>query len=306
MEQKTIRIGTRDSKLAMWQAYQVESQLKKLGLKTEIVPVKSPGDLDLSTPLHEFGTTGIFTKVLDVALLENRIDLAVHSLKDYPTQTPANLALPAVLERGPHQDILVHKGELSFLEDTQSKAVIATGSIRRIAQWKHRYPNHKSTNLRGNVQTRLRKLEESNWQGAIFAKAGLERIDLLPKNHVVLDWMIPAPAQGVIGLGCRDNHRDLIADLKKINHPETFLCAKIEREFLNKVEGGCSAPVGAFAYKQGENIHFHAAVFELDGSAKFEYKQVVALAEAERVAAIAANEVLANGAQQIMENLRNA
>lgn len=306
MEQQLIRIGTRDSKLAMWQAHQVDSQLKSLGCKTEIVAVKSPGDLDLNTPLHQFGSTGIFTKVLDIALLENRIDLAVHSLKDYPTQTPENLALPAVLKRGPHQDILVHKGNTQFLEDFNSEALIATGSIRRIAQWQHRYPKHKSTNLRGNVQTRLRKLEESNWQGAIFAKAGLERIELLPVNHLILDWMVPAPAQGIIGLGCREDDLKLQQVLKQINHPQTFLCAKVERAFLNKVEGGCSAPVGAFAYISEENLHFHGAVFELDGSAKFEHKQIVALAEAENVATLAAKKVLKDGAQKIMDKLRNA
>lgn len=306
MEQQVIRIGTRDSKLAMWQAYQVEYQLKSLGCKTEIVAVKSPGDLDLQTPLHQFGTTGIFTKVLDVALQENRIDLAVHSLKDYPTETPEGLALPAVLKRGPHQDILVHKGDTSFLEEPESEATIATGSIRRIAQWKYRYPRHQSTALRGNVQTRLRKLQENNWQGAIFAKAGLERIDLLPANHLVLHWMIPAPAQGIIGLGCRDSDLKLKDLLKRVNHPETFLCAKIERGFLNKVEGGCSAPVGAYAFLKGKNIHFHGAVFELDGSAKFENKQVVDLAQAESVAETAAKQVLAEGAQKIMEKLRNA
>ena len=124
--------------------------------------VKSPADIDLKTPLHQFGGVGIFTKILDDALYENRIDIAVHSLKDYPTQSPEGLIIAAVLERGPYHDILVHKGDTSFLESEQ--ATIATGSIRRVAQWKSRYPKHATTNLRGNVQTRLKKLTDNDWQ----------------------------------------------------------------------------------------------------------------------------------------------
>ncbi len=300
-----LKIGTRDSKLALWQANEVKSRLQAEGIECELVPVKSPGDIDLTTPLHQFGTTGIFTKILDDALYTNQIDIAVHSLKDYPTQNPKGLTIAAVMERGPYEDILVFNGDADFLNNGMD-ATVATGSIRRIAQWKSRYPNHKTANLRGNVQTRLRKLEENGWNGAIFAKAGLYRVNLLPENHIVLDWMIPAPAQGVIGIGCRTADTDILKLLGKINHEETYLTSTIEREFLRTVEGGCSAPVGALAVISGDEITLKAGVFELDGSDKVVMEKTVALAEAQGLGTITAKEVLAKGGQAIMEKIRHA
>lgn len=302
---KPLRIGTRDSKLALWQAYQVMDALQAKGRECELVPVKSPGDIDLSTPLHLFGTTGIFTKILDDALYADKIDIAVHSLKDYPTTSPEGLEITAVLERGPYEDILVHKGDLGFLEANQ-EATIATGSIRRIAQWKSRYPKHETTNLRGNVQTRLRKLDESNWKGAIFAKAGLQRVDLLPENHIVLDWMIPAPAQGVVGIGCRTADEEIVELLKSINHRETYLRAAIERDFLRTVEGGCSAPVGALTSLTDGNISIKAGVFELDGSAKVVVDRTLPGTKAEDLGKMAAQEALTNGGAEIMQKIKNA
>jgi hydroxymethylbilane synthase len=289
--------------LALWQANQVEQSLHNLGVSTCLVPIKSPGDLDLDTPLHQFGTTGIFTKILDVALEENRIDIAVHSLKDYPTQLPPGLCLPAVLKRGAYRDVLIPKGDTQFLQEKNTEAVIATGSIRRIAQWKKHYPKHKTPNLRGNVQTRLNKLAKNPWQGAIFAKAGLERINLLPANYLELDWMIPAPAQGVVGIGCRETDADIIAVLKQINHQATYLRAKIERDFLNEVEGGCSAPVGALTQIKDNNILIEAGVFALDGSDAVICKKSAPLEEAEQLGRLAAREVLNNGGAHIMESI---
>jgi hydroxymethylbilane synthase len=300
-----LRIGTRDSKLALWQANAVRKKLEILGQSCVLVPVKSPGDLDLTTPLHQFGSTGIFTKVLDLALEENQIDIAVHSLKDYPTQIPQGLVLPAVLERGAYHDVLIPKNNGDFLENLAGEAIIATGSIRRIAQWKSRYPKHQSTNLRGNVQTRLRKLDESNWQGAIFAKAGLERIGLLPTKAIELDWMIPAPAQGTVGIACRANDSVIIKLLEKINDPLTFLRAKIEREFLNKVEGGCSAPVGALTLVQNDNIMLTAGVFALNGSTKVVATKKAPIAQAENLGLQAAEWVLKNGGTPIMQSINN-
>lgn len=302
---KPLRIGTRDSKLALWQAKQVQAALQAIGQECELVPVKSPGDIDLTTPLHQFGTTGIFTKILDDALFEDKIDIAVHSLKDYPTQSPEGLRIAAVLERGPHQDILVHKGKLDFMENGKA-ATIATGSIRRIAQWKSRFPHHENTNLRGNVQTRLRKLEESDWQGAIFARAGLQRVNLLPENHINLDWMIPAPAQGVVGIGCCEKDGDIIELLDKINHSDTFFTATLERQFLRTVEGGCSAPVGALALMNKGMIKLKAGVFELDGSDKVVMERAMPIAEAEWFGKILAEEALDHGAREIMEKIKHA
>lgn len=298
----TIRIGTRDSKLALWQAETVKALLEKEGHSCVLVPLKSAGDIDLKTPLNQFGGTGIFTKILDDALLDKQVDIAVHSLKDYPTQAPQGIAMVAVLERGDHQDVLVHKGQTNF---NDGEALIATGSIRRIAQWKSRYPQHQCTNLRGNVQTRLAKLEASHWQGAIFAKAGLARLNLLPANHIVLEWMIPAPAQGVVGITCLAKDETMQAILAKINHQQTALRARVERDFLRTVEGGCSAPVGAYAEIKNEQIHLIAGIFSLNGEKKVKVEKTVTLDAAEQLGIACAQEALSKGGQAIMESLKN-
>ena len=175
MIEKKIRIGTRDSELALWQAHTVQNKLQQLGYETEIVAVKSTGDIILDKPLYELGITGIFTKTLDIAMLKGEVDIAVHSMKDVPTTLPKGIKQIAVLERANTLDILVHKGNLDFLN---TDGIIATGSLRRKAQWLHKYPTHIVEDLRGNVNTRMQKLKDNNWNGAIFAAAGLERINL--------------------------------------------------------------------------------------------------------------------------------
>src|SRR5690606_36742775 len=233
---KAIRIGTRDSELALWQAHTVEKKLNDLGYATEIVAVKSEGDVVLDIPLYEFGITGIFTKTLDIAMIKGQVDIAVHSMKDVPTALPKGIVQAAVLERANVRDILVHKGNLDFLHDA---GTIATGSLRRQAQWLNRHPNHKVNDLRGNVNTRLRKLSENDWNGAVFASAGLERINLLPENHLVLDWMIPAPAQGAMLVVAMEEDTYTREALAKLNDNKTEVATHIERQFLKKLEGGC-------------------------------------------------------------------
>src|ERR1043165_7355277 len=156
---KTLRIGTRDSQLAVWQATLVQNLLKENGVASELVYMKSEGDVDTITPLYALGVTGVFTKTLDAALLNNRIDIAVHSMKDVLTQLAQGIQQAAVLKRASHKDIFVYKNGIDFLDDFNSKATIATGSVRRIAQWLNRYPNHRVENLRGNVNTRLKKVQ---------------------------------------------------------------------------------------------------------------------------------------------------
>jgi hydroxymethylbilane synthase len=213
---KTIRIGTRDSELALWQAHTVQKKLNDLGYKTEIIAVKSQGDIILDKPLYELGITGIFTKTLDIAMINGQVDIAVHSMKDVPTALPIGIVQAAVLERANTLDILVHKGNLDFFE---GNATIATGSLRRQAQWLNKYPNHTVVDLRGNVNTRMQKLNESDWSGAVFAAAGLERINLKPTDFINLDWMIPAPAQGamvVVAMGNDDFTLDAVSQLNDI------------------------------------------------------------------------------------------
>ena len=179
---KIIRIGTRDSQLAMWQAKTVQIQLENLGHKTVLVPVKSTGDLVLDKPLYELGITGIFTKTLDIAMLNGSIDIAVHSLKDVPTILPKGIVQAAVLKRGNVNDTLVFKKNEEFL--SAKDAIIATGSLRRRAQWLNRYPTHTVVGLRGNVNSRLQKLEDNeDWNAAIFAGAGIGRLDLTTRKR---------------------------------------------------------------------------------------------------------------------------
>ena len=188
----------------------MHSLLDSLGLESEIVKIKSKGDIILDKPLYELGITGVFTKTLDIALLNDEIDLAVHSMKDVPTLLPKGISEYAVLERGEVKDVLV-KGP-------GRSNTIATGSLRRKAQWLKRNPECEIVGLRGNVNTRLVKVEDSNWYGAIFAKAGLERIGVLPKNHEVLDWMIPAPAQGALLILGLEENQELYGKVSELNH----------------------------------------------------------------------------------------
>ena len=259
----TIRIGTRDSELALWQAKTVQNQLKTLGYPTEIVSTKSHGDIELSKPLYEMGVTGIFTKALDIALLNSEIDIAVHSMKDVPTALPEGIVVGAVLKRGNPHDVLVYKGDLSFLE--AEIATIATSSLRRKAQWLHRYPHHKIENLRGNVNTRLQKLTDNSWNGAIFAAAGLERINKLPKKHLVLDWMLPAPAQGAIVVVVREDNVALQKKLLSLHDDYTYIATQLERDFLRALEGGCTAPIGAFAEFKDDKLYFKGGLWSEDG-----------------------------------------
>ncbi len=297
---KTIRIGTRDSELALWQAHTVQNHLEKLGHKTRLLPVKSTGDIVLDKPLYELGITGIFTKTLDIAMLNNDVDIAVHSMKDVPTALPKGIVEAAVLKRANVKDILVHKG-LDFLN---SKGTIATGSLRRKAQWLHKYRDHEVVDLRGNVNTRMQKLTNSNWNGAIFAAAGLERINLKPENYIDLDWMIPAPAQGAMLVVAKEEDTYCREALAALNHKTSEICVHIEREFLRELEGGCTAPIGAFAKINKEQIYFVGALFSLDGSKKIEVVKEVKIGREEDFGKICAQEVLNNGGIDLIEEIK--
>ena len=300
MFDKALRIGTRDSQLALLQAHKVVDLMEASHLKTRLVSIKSAGDLNFTQPIYAMGIQGVFTKALDIALLENRIDLAVHSLKDVPTRLPEGLQLAAVLERGSAFDVLVqtHKADL------EQASTIATGSLRRKAQWLHRYPHHHVVNLRGNVQVRMDKLFSSNWEGAVFAKAGLERVELLGSHFQELKWMIPAPAQGAIGVVCRTDDFELIEFLKRINHQSTRECVDIERDFLRILEGGCSAPIGAHAVIARDKIQFKGGVFSLDGQIAATTSKEILMVDSKNLAAQAVEEVLSKGGHQIMRNIK--
>ena len=303
--QKIIRIGTRDSKLALWQANKVRKELEELGYKTSIIPIKSTGDLVQDKPLYKLGITGIFTKNLDIAMLNDDIDIAVHSLKDVPTILPQGIIQIAVLKRANYSDILVLKGNEEFFG--QPNGVIATGSLRRKAQWLNRYPTHKVVDLRGNVNTRLEKLENNNWNGAIFAAAGLERIGIRPSGAINLSWMIPSPAQGAIMITALEGN-DYIKDAcEQLNHRKTEICTTIEREFLNLLEGGCTAPIGALAYidAKTEEINFKGVLLNINGTKKKSVSKTAKVGRHRYLAKDCADYLINRGAKELMAEDEN-
>ncbi|MEL6918055.1 MAG: hydroxymethylbilane synthase [Bacteroidota bacterium] len=302
---KVIRIGTRDSELALWQANHVKGQLENLGFKTILVPVKATGDLKLDKPLYQLGITGIFTKTLDVAMLKGEIDIAVHSLKDVPTVLPKGIVQAAVLERGNHLDILAFKDNEEFL--AQPSAVIATGSLRRKAQWLNRYPTHTVVDLRGNVNSRHEKLKASKWNGAIFAAAGLDRIALEPKNTIGLTWMVPAPAQGAIMIAAMESDHEIREACEELNHKPTEICTTLEREFLNTLEGGCTAPIGALArINTNDEVSLKGILLTPNGSKKLEVQLSAPLGEHASLGKNAAERILLQGGKHLMNELQGA
>ncbi|WP_281636718.1 hydroxymethylbilane synthase [Flavobacterium marginilacus] len=303
MAEKTIRIGTRDSELALWQAHTVEKKLNDLGYKTEIIAVKSEGDIILDKPLYELGITGIFTKTLDIAMINGQVDIAVHSMKDVPTALPIGIVQSAVLQRANTLDILVHKGNLDFLE---TSGTIATGSLRRQAMWLNKYPNHTVVDLRGNVNTRMQKLKDNDWNGAVFAAAGLERINLKPTDFIDLDWMIPAPAQGAMVVVAMANDEFVLDAVSQLNDVETEVCTHIERQFLKILEGGCTAPIGALAtYSELEDTFtFKGILLSIDGKQKLEIEKTVDVSEWKKLGFNCAKEILDNGGAELMETIK--
>ena len=298
---RPLRIGTRDSALALWQANTLQERLLELGISTELVPIKSQGDLHLDQPLYAMGITGIFTKTLDIALLNKDIDIAIHSMKDVPTQLPKGIVQAAVLERGPVRDVMVWK---EVKAKTKKTRTIATGSLRRKAQWGEQNPLDKIVPLRGNIQTRLKKLQDEDWDGAIFAEAALERLEI--KNEIVepLKQLLPAPAQGALMVVCRLESEEIAQQLTLLNDRDAELSTQVERDFLSTLEGGCTAPIGAHAYCEKDIIHFTGGLYSLKGSARQEIKKSFAKNEAHKMGAILAKELLLQGGDTLMKEFK--
>ena len=294
-----IKIGTRASKLAVWQAKQVQTLLQKINISSSIIKIKSRGDKDLSKPVYELGVTGVFTKEIDLALLNNEIDIAVHSLKDVPTKLPLGVIQGAVLQRGSELDVIIPSNTLKSKENT-----IATGSLRRKAQWLNRFKTDNIVEIRGNVQTRLKKLKENNWNGTIMAKAGLERLEILPEDYQELNWMIPAPAQGAISVQNLTINPSITKMLKQINHVEAEICTNIERSFLNKLEGGCTAPIGAYAKIANKSIVFRGVLLSAEGKEKIEINEVEKLENIQGLGERFAKKIISLGGDKILNSLK--
>lgn len=300
---KTIRIGTRNSPLALWQAHEVESKLKALGFETEIVPILSSGDKNLDQPLYALGITGVFTKDLDTALLNKEIDIAVHSLKDVPTQLPQNIRISAVLERDFPEDVLVRNNDAQPLDLNVLK--IATSSLRRRAFWLKEFPETEFTDIRGNVQTRLKKLDDGIADATIFSLAGIKRMNL-DIHYEQIPFLLQAPSQGVVAIASLSDNKELNESLKSISHKETEICVTIEREFLKTLEGGCTAPIGAKAEMVDGQIRFLGRLCSLDGKNCIETDEIFDWNDSENFGEKIALEVLKNGGKELMDEIRKS
>lgn len=303
----TIKIGTRGSQLALYQA----NLTKKLLLEkfpeatVEIIIIKTKGDKILDVALSKIGDKGLFTKELETALLENEVDIAVHSLKDLPTTLPEGLKLGAVLERGEFRDALVSKDGRKLTELTEND-VIATSSLRRQAGLLRQNKNFKIVDIRGNVETRLRKMEEGYCDAMIMAAAGLQRLNL--GNYITEiiepEIIIPATSQGVIAIESRVDDSRIDSFLKEINHPATWIAIETERGFLRKIEGGCQVPVGCFTKIDRDSISITGFVAAIDGSEYLSDTEIGFSENAELTGAKLAEKLIAKGASRILEDIR--
>ena len=300
---KKLKIGTRNSPLALWQAYEVESKLKTLGFETEIVPIISSGDKNLNQPLYALGITGVFTKDLDIALLNKEIDIAVHSLKDVPTQLPYNIQISAVLERDFPEDVLVRNDDSEPLDIEVLK--IATSSLRRRAFWLKEFPETEFTDIRGNVQTRLKKLDDGIADATIFSLAGIKRMNL-DITYEQIPFLLQAPSQGVVAIASLSDNDKLNERLKTISHKETEICVTIEREFLKTLEGGCTAPIGAKAEMLDGQIRFIGRLCSLDGKNCIDTDEIFDWNDSENFGEKIALKVLENGGKELMEEIRKS
>ncbi|NML69907.1 hydroxymethylbilane synthase [Chryseobacterium sp. RP-3-3] len=300
---KSIRIGTRNSALALWQAREVARHLQNRNYLTDIVPIVSSGDKNLNQPLYSLGITGVFTRDLDVALLNDEIDIAVHSLKDVPTQLPQNIEIITYLERDFPQDVLIRKESARNKEFHELK--LATSSLRRRAFWLKNYPHAEFSDIRGNIQTRLQKLENGDFDATILSLAGIKRMKM-DIDYEMLPLMIPAASQGVIAVAGHSDKTEINEILAQINHKKTHICVEIERNFLSTLEGGCTAPIGAFAEIIENQIRFKAVLCSLDGKNCIATDESFEYNETENFGEKFAKIVLENGGKELMTEIKNS
>ena len=299
---RSIKIGTRNSPLALWQAREVARNLQNKNYKTDITPIISTGDKNLTEPLYAMGITGVFTKDLDIALLNKEVDIAVHSLKDIPTQLPENIAIIAVLKRDYPQDVLVRKSTSKNKELHELK--IATSSLRRRAFWAKHFPEAEFCDIRGNVQTRLQKLEDQDFDATLFSLAAIERMGL-SVDYEFLPMMISAPAQGVVAVCARTDDQEIKELFKEVNDRTTNICIEIERNFLRTLEGGCTAPIGAFAeINEKDEVRFIGRLCPLDGKTSIEIDEIFTWNDQENFGEKLAQKILNDGGRALMQEIK--
>ena len=312
-----VRIATRKSALAMWQAYYVEAQFKRHfpETKVELVPMSTQGDRILDTPLAKIGGKGLFIKELEIAMQNDEADLAVHSMKDVPVAFPEGFGLHAICERENPFDAFVSNTIASF-DDLPQGAVVGTSSLRRQAQLSALRPDLQIKDLRGNVNTRLQKLDDGHYDAIILAAAGLIRLDMAEriKHEILPELCLPAVGQGAVGIECRNDDAVLISMLEKLNHPETALRVTAERAMNATLEGGCQVPIGSFALfndlNNGEQaqLMMTALVASVDGKTILKANDTIACSlsdkdTAAKLGITLANRLIDKGARKILDAL---
>ena len=304
----SLRIATRTSELALRQARQVASLLAARGVESELVPFKTAGDKKVDQPLREIGAKGLFTHELEAALVAGRVDCCVHSLKDLPTDSPPGLTIAAVLEREDPRDVLVVNENIDAesLADLPRGSRVGTSSLRRRAQLRAARPDLDVVDLRGNVPTRVRKVDEGQVHAAILAAAGLKRLDAQGRISAWLDapeWL-PAPGQGAIAVQARDADTSTLGILSALNHASTDVATTAERAFLAALEGGCQVPIGALVMETSAGLVLHGLIADVEGRRVLRGNTPVDVAHPADAGTRLAAELLQKGAGEILAVLR--
>ncbi len=304
MNKQILRIGTRASRLALWQANWVMVRLEERhpGLEVRLVEIRTQGDRILDVPLAKVGGKGLFVKEIEEALLAGEVDLAVHSMKDVPTLLPPELELRCTTERADVRDVVVFREGGQSFRDLPRKASVGTSSLRRRAQLLHHRPDLHIFDMRGNVETRLRKLVEEGLDAIVLAAAGLHRLGFEGRigEYLPVDVCLPAIGQGALGLECRGDDRQTHELIDFLHHPATGYAVAAERAFLHRLEGGCQVPVAAYGRIEGERLELTGLVARPDGSESVRNRITCPVAEAEQAGTALAEALLRRGADGIL------
>ena len=306
MTQQTLRIATRKSALALWQAEYVKAQLEHFhaDIKVELVPMTTKGDVILDTPLAKVGGKGLFVKELEVAMLENRADIAVHSMKDVPVEFPEGLGLEVICPREDPRDAFV-SNTINSLADLPQGAVVGTSSLRRQCQIKALRPDLDIRDLRGNVNTRLKKLDNGEYDAIILAAAGLIRLEMPERirEYIAAEVMLPANGQGAVGIECRSDDSTIKALLAPLNCQETRIRVTAERAMNRALEGGCQVPIGSYAVLENQQVYLRGIVGAVDGSEILTSDIRGNINDAEQLGQQLAEQLLAQGADKILRQV---
>lgn len=302
-----IIIGSRGSDLALWQSNFIKKQLEKhnKNISVEISLIKTKGDKILDVALSKIGDKGLFTKELEIELLEKRVDLAVHSLKDLQTDIPSGLKLAAVTKRHDVEDVLIARKKGTTIASLREGATVATGSLRRRSQLLHLRPDINVVELRGNVPTRIEKFLSSDWDAIILARAGVERLGLKKyiSSYIAKDDMLPAVGQGALGIEIHQDNK-FVAELLSVIHDEnTFAAVSAERSLLKALEGGCQVPIGAFGEVTSNGLYLDAIVGSIDGTLTFRKKMRGSKKDAVKLGKNLAKDLIRAGAKEILKEI---